>query len=152
MTAPASVRLLVALFGFAGCSPQTAGTHLRPANEAEQEVLLCAARQGLAFTDRASDINPTPYDMTIAAFRVLHTRIDERRTATGRWPATLQDIATDSSAQRQFPFQREWLFDGWGNATQYVPADSTYMLISSGPDRMLRTRDDIKSRGPLRPC
>lgn len=138
----------------AGCASAVAGTPL-PGEEVVpllQEQRDCMREERVALTDRAADINPTPQDMTVLAFELLHSEISRVREATGSFPSNLEQLLVSADPQRPFPPRRAWLRDGWRRRIYYTPRDSVYVLSSAGSDGVPGNGDDLRSIGPLRKC
>ncbi len=74
----------------------------------------------------------------------LATKINQRRTATGEWPAALADMLKSPGAER-LPSLTRPLKDGWDNDFHYTPAagDNPPVIASHGADGAKGGGDDL---------
>lgn len=97
----------------------------------------------------------TDDDITLETQRQLDThanlyeladKMKVRRTATGAWPASIEELKKGAEGGRLPPLTRD-IEDGWDNAFVYTPpadADTAPTLASMGPDGEAGTGDDIQ--------
>ena len=126
--------------------PDAWGTDLRYVVEGDKAIVTSAG------PDKTFD---TPDDVTIDTQKQLETRaalhelakkVNVRRTATGNWPANLEEMKKSSGASR-LPSLARTPKDGWGNELVYTaPKDDTSVptLASIGPDGEAGSADDIQ--------
>ncbi len=83
----------------------------------------------------------------------LAEKIGQRRTATGSWPDSLDELKTAPGGGDQLPGLVHGIQDGWGNDFEYEPfkgesgdQEAPPTLTSKGPDGKLGTDDDIRVR------
>lgn len=143
-------RGLAILLTAAACARQTpvpadqqSGQHsARAAENATQD----SAKIG--FVDRRAEISPTPEEVTVRLFTILHGEIRKVRTLTGALPASLEAILRREEPDPNLRPRRQWLQDGWETPFRYVRTGDSYELISAGPDRQFGTADDRVSSQP----
>ncbi len=97
----------------------------------------------------------TPDDVTVETQKQLDThgtlhelaeKIGQRRTATSKWPATLEELKSTGTGGNRLPGLVRNVNDGWGKPFEYEAgsAGTPPTLTSLGPDGALGTADDIK--------
>lgn len=78
----------------------------------------------------------------------LSTSIDMYEVDTGRYPSTLDAlIGSDNSPNWNGPYLKGDAVptDAWGTAFQYQVQESSYKIVSAGPDLSFGGGDDITS-------
>ncbi len=116
------------------------------------EVLLVVAILGILAGVVAVNFGGKQKGAMIKATRSsianLSTAVDMYEVDTGRYPGSLTSlISSDSSPNWNGPYLKGGAVptDAWGTAFQFQAQDSTYKIVSAGPDLSFGGGDDITS-------
>lgn len=89
------------------------------------------------------DYFSTPDERTMFRMRTLRANIEGFATKHGRLPASLDEVLRPSTRPGEYSFRH----DGWGRLIVYSMTGATFELVSSGPDGVEGTVDDLKLQG-----
>jgi len=70
------------------------------------------------------------------------------RVQEGKWPESLEVLVPPLNGGGRYLSGKEALFDLWGEPFRYEHTEDGYVIISSGPDKIMGTEDDIVDGSP----
>lgn len=92
----------------------------------------------IGFFVRSYNREQRPYSLTLKKSKLTINELNNFYSSINHFPDSLEEMISNN------PLKRDLVYDGWKREFIYIKKnDSTFILVSSGPDGIINSDDDL---------